>query len=200
MAANIPFRVDPGDRALVARKDALRARLSFQRQTINEDLKNTTRWKVINHLRTLHSEISPGVVALYMPLRDEIDLTPWARELWENGETVALPRVVERGHPLVFNIWMPGTKLDIDRLGIACANGPEIMPAMMVIPALGYNRRGYRLGYGGGYYDMTLKMMDRPILTAGIAYTELEVEDFPAQYHDQRLQYFVTGKEVIPCG
>jgi 5-formyltetrahydrofolate cyclo-ligase len=46
---------------------------------------------------------------------------------------------------------------------------------------------------------MTLKMMDLPILTAGVAYTELEVEDFPAQYHDQRLQYFVTGKEVMAC-
>lgn len=195
-----PFVIDPGGQDAQAAKAALRTQFLHRRQVIPEDLKSTTRWKVINHLRTLHSSLSPTVTAVYHPIRDEIDLRPWVRELWGNKELVALPRVVERGHPLVFNIWHPHTHTEPDLLGIPCAKGAEVAPAILILPALGYNRDGYRLGYGGGYYDRTLKAYDQPMITIGVAYTELEVDDFPNQYHDIRLDYFVTGKEVIQCG
>ena len=191
--------IDPGGQGAQAEKQRLRDIMLHRRNVIPADLKNTTRWKVINHLRTLYSDIAPAVVGLYYPIHDEIDLLPWARELWRNGDTVALPRSIGQGHPLIFNVWVQGEPLDQDAAGIPCANGPEIDPAFIVIPTVGYNRAGYRLGYGGGYYDITLKEMEQPAITVGVAYTELEVTDFPVQYHDQRLQYFVTGKEVITC-
>ena len=196
---SLDIHIDPGGRGAQAEKERLRLELLHRRQVIPQDLKSTTRWKVINNLRTLHSQLSPAVVGVYSPIKDEIDLMPWVEELWENEEIVALPRVVEREHPLVYNIWEKGDPLEPDAVGVPCATGPEVIPAFMAIPTLGYNRHGYRLGYGGGYFDITLKEMGQQTVTVGVAYTAMEVEHFPCQYHDQRLQYFVTGKEVITC-
>lgn len=191
-----PFQVDPANRSVQARKAALREEFLFRRTTISADLKDTTSWKVRNHLRTLLGP-QAGVVALYIPKRGEIDLRPLAHELWQQGQTVCLPRVVERGHPLSFNIWEPDGALEPDVLGIPTGTGANIWPATIIIPMLGYSRQGHRLGYGGGFYDRTLKTSPFPTLSIGVCYTELEVEDFPAEYHDQRVEYVVTGREVL---
>ncbi len=196
---SLMINIDPSGKNAQAAKWQLRNDLLHRRRVIPTDLQNTTRWKVINNLRTLHSHMAPAVVGIYYPIKGEIDLRSWVQELWNNGETVALPRTVERGHPLIYNIWAPNTKLEPDTLGIPCATGAEIDPALMIIPSVGYNRKGFRLGYGGGFYDRTLNNMEFPSITIGVTYTELEVNDFPTQYHDQRMHYFVTGKEVITC-
>lgn len=180
-------------------KADLRKSFLHRRQVIPPDLQSTTRWKVTNHLRTLVSEVSPAVIALYSAVDGEIDLASFAVELWNDGQTVALPRVVQRGHGLVFNIWPPHGLLERDAVGIMAATGPEVHPAFIVVPMLGYSRLGYRLGTGGGYYDKTLRNLSYPAITAGVCYTELEVVDFPAEPHDARLDYIVTGKEVIVC-
>lgn len=194
----LPFTVDPANRGIKAVKAALREEFKARRALISPDLRDTTRWKVTNHLRTLLAGMD-GVVALYYPLGAEIDLRPLAAELWRAGMNVALPRVVERGHALRFNIWTPDGATEPDALGLPTATGPEVWPTTMVIPMLGYSKTGHRLGYGGGYYDRTLKTAPIPTLSIGVCYTELEVDDFPAEYHDQRLEYVVTGREVIRC-
>lgn len=195
---SVPFQVDAGGQSVRARKAELRHEMLARRRVIPGDLKDTTQWKVINHLRSVLGS-APGVVALYYARGSEIDLYPLAVELWRAGQTVCLPRVVERGHPLVFSIWEPDARTEPDALGLPTGCGPAIWPSAMVIPMLGYTRTGYRLGYGGGYYDRTLKAAPFPALTVGVCYTELEVTDFPAEYHDQRLMAVVTGKEIIAC-
>lgn len=199
MNATPYLNLDPGNRAAQAQKAALRTQLLGRRRGIPADLRNTTQWKAVNHLRTLLGELTPSVVALYMPQGGEIDVRPLISELWQQGQTVALPRVVYRGHPLTFNIYAPHDPLEPDALGLPCATGPEIWPATVVVPMVGYHRKGYRLGYGGGYYDMTLKRPPVPTRTVGLCHTELEIGDFPAEYADVRLDYVVTGKEVIVC-
>lgn len=191
-----PFVVD-GNTGVQSRKEELRSDLLFQRKILDTDLVNTTRWKVTNHLRTLIAELSPSVVGVYWPIKGEIDLRPFMHELHANGENVSLPRVPYKGHPLTYNIWEPGMSLDRDSTGVPCATGAQVMPAVMVIPMLGYSKQGYRLGYGGGYYDMSLKMMDLPALTIGVAYTAHEIEDFPSEYHDQKMDFVVTGRGVF---
>jgi 5-formyltetrahydrofolate cyclo-ligase len=180
-------------------KGQLRHVLAHRRRVIPGDLVDTTRWKVINHLRTLICERGPSVVALYSATHGEIDLTPLAHELADMNYALALPRVVYRGHPLTFNIWHPGEALEPDALGIPSATGAEILPAMMVIPMVGYTRQGYRLGYGQGYYDHTLASFLQPVFTVGVCHTELEMQNFPAEAHDRPLNAVVTGKEVIRC-
>lgn len=180
-------------------KQALRNTLRHRRLVIPSDLVSTTRFKAINHLRTLVAAVSPTVVSLYSAREGELDLTPLAEDLWQSGQTVALPRVIARGHPLTFNIWVPGTALEPDALGIPAATGPEIIPAMIIIPMVGYSRQGYRLGSGGGYFDRTIKGFQQPVITVGTSFTELEIPEFPAETHDIPLDYIVTGKEVITC-
>lgn len=195
-----PFVVDPGNRSLKARKAELRHDFLLRRKVIPADLKDTTRWKVINHLRGVLADMGPSVVGLYAARGSEIDLTPLARELWRDGQTVALPRVVERGHALSFNVWCEDGATEPDALGIPTGTGAPIWPAVIVCPMLGYTRSGHRLGYGGGFYDRTLRAAPFPTLAIGVCYTELEVDDFPAEYHDQRMEYVITGKGVICCG
>ncbi len=180
-------------------KQTLRNNLRHRRMVIPADLVSTTRFKAINHLRTLIADITPTVVSLYSAREGELDLLPLAQDLWQSGQTVALPRVIARGHPLTFNIWPEGSQLEPDALGIMAATGPEIIPAMIVIPMVGYTRSGYRLGSGGGYFDRTIKGFQQPVTTVGISFTELEIPEFPAEPHDIPLNYIVTGKEIITC-
>lgn len=191
--------LDPGGSGAKAEKSRLRAELRQRMAVIPPDLRSTTRWKVANHLRTLVSELSPTVVALYSARGPEIEMDLLAHDLWADGQTVALPRVVQRGHPLVFNVWPPFGPLEADILGMMAATGPEIIPALMVIPMVGYHRAGWRLGQGGGFYDRTLASYVQPVMTIGVCYTELEIKDFPVERHDRRMDYIVTGKEVIIC-
>lgn len=194
--SSLPFRVDPAGRGVRARKDALRRELMLRRKTIPADLRDTTEWKVVNHLRSLLGP-QPGVVALFYPKGSELDLRMLAVDLWKQGQTVCLPRVVAEGHPLGFSIWEPHGATELDAAGIPTGTGDPVWPTTMIVPMLGYTREGHRLGYGGGYYDRTLKGARLPTLAIGVCFTELEVEDFPAEYHDQRLDMVVTGKEVI---
>jgi 5-formyltetrahydrofolate cyclo-ligase len=180
-------------------KQRLRAELRHRRAVIPADLVSTTRFKAINHLRTLIAEVAPTVVSLYTAREGELDLTPLAEDLWQSHQTVVLPRVTQRGHPLTFNIWTPGSALEPDALGIPSATGAEILPAMIIVPMVGYNRKGYRLGSGGGYFDRTIKSFTQPVIVVGVSFTELEIPDFPTEYHDVPMHYVVTGKEVIVC-
>lgn len=198
-AAKAVFALDPGGKGAKAEKVRLRAELRHRMEVIPADLRSTTRWKAVNHLRTLVAELAPTVVALYSARGAEIDVSMLAADLWADGQTVALPRVVQRGHPLVFNVWPPHGALEPDVMGMLAATGPEIVPAVLVVPMVGYARSGYRLGYGGGFYDRTLASFGQPVVTVGVCYTELEIKDFPAERHDRKLDYIVTGKEVIVC-
>ena len=182
-----------------AEKQLLRSMFRHRRHVIPSDLVSTTNFKAANLVRTLIADMAPTVVSLYMPRQNEVDLTLLVDDLWDANQTVCLPRVVQRGHPLVFNIWNRGRPLEPDALGIPAATGPEIVPSVIVIPMVGYNRAGYRLGSGGGYFDRTLAALKQPVVTIGVCFTELEIPDFPAEEHDTRLNYIVTGKEIIVC-
>ena len=183
------------------RKTVLRQALRAQRRVLDADQRDTTHWKLINHLRTLLFARGPAVVALFYPTRYEPDVRPLVGELWQAGFMVALPRVVLPGHPMVFNVWEPYALLDVDALGHPCGNGPQVHPAYVVVPMLAYTRQGHRLGQGGGYYDATLRAMRYPTIALGVCYTahELAPEEFPAEPHDVRMDFVMTGRGVIAC-
>lgn len=178
-------------------KQGLRALFWQRRRLIPTDLADTTRWKVVNNLRTVIGRMGSTAVALYYPQPHEIDLRPLAAELWRDGMTVLLPRVAYRNFPLVFNVWCEGAPLERDAIGLWAATGPEVLPGLIVVPMVGYTRDGYRLGSGGGYYDQTLAALPCPVRTVGVCHTELELVDFPHEPHDIQLDVVVTGKEVI---
>jgi 5-formyltetrahydrofolate cyclo-ligase len=112
--------------------------------------------------------LRPGtVVSAWWPLRGEPDLRPWLGRLVDEGVVPALPLVVEKGAPLKFRAWKPGSRMEKGFWDIPQPAEPvEVEPDLLIAPGVGFDRAGFRLGYGGGYFDRTLAAR----IAAGKAY------------------------------
>ncbi|MEI4261863.1 5-formyltetrahydrofolate cyclo-ligase [Roseovarius sp. D0-M9] len=135
----------------------------------------------------------------YMPIRTEIDPLPAMEEAAAHGP-VCLPVIMGAGLPLRFSRWTPGCALKTGPFG---ARIPEvddfITPQIMIVPLVAFDRRGGRLGYGGGFYDRTLEGLrtQGPVLAIGYAYSAQEAGDLPLEPTDQPLDMIVTEAEII---
>jgi 5-formyltetrahydrofolate cyclo-ligase len=137
-----------------------------------------------------------GVVSGYWPMGDEADVIPLLAQLSARGCGTALPVVVGKDVGLVFRRWQPGDALEAGTYGTHHPRpaASEAIPDLLLVPLLAFDRRGRRLGYGGGYYDRTLAALraQRPVLAVGIAFAAQEVEMLPDGPYDQRLDWVVT--------
>ncbi len=135
-------------------------------------------------------------VAGYWPIGEEADPRPLLGDLAKRGHPVALPRVVAEGQPLRFLCWRPGDDLETGPYGVRqpAPDRPEAHPELVLLPLLGFDATGLRLGYGGGYYDRTLAALrkERAIEAIGIAFSDQEVDSLPGGDHDERLDWIVT--------
>ncbi|MBO1324911.1 5-formyltetrahydrofolate cyclo-ligase [Acetobacter sp. TBRC 12305] len=138
----------------------------------------------------------PPAVACVWPLPHELDLTPLCHWLDRQGATVLLPDTPPRGNPLVFRQWRPDCTMLAGRFRTLVPDGPVMQPDMVLVPLLGFDRAGNRLGYGGGYYDRTLAAMPH-VGRIGYAPSTQEVAALPAGPHDQPLPCIVTDKETL---
>jgi 5-formyltetrahydrofolate cyclo-ligase len=141
---------------------------------------------------------SGAVVAGYWPIGEEIDIRPLLARLIERGHGVVLPETPRRGAPLRFRRWSPGEELVRERFGTFAPRGPEAIPDFVLVPLLAFDRRGRRLGYGGGYYDRTLPALPGSIWL-GVAFAAQEVAEVPAGPGDVRLPRVATENGVILC-
>ncbi|HEU4846109.1 MAG TPA: 5-formyltetrahydrofolate cyclo-ligase [Burkholderiaceae bacterium] len=131
-------------------------------------------------------------LGVYWPLRDEPDLQAAYAELARRGVRLLLPVVVEKHAPLAFAQWDIGEPMVKDGMGVAVPAELRLRPRppALLVPCLGYNRHGYRLGYGGGFYDRTLEALPRP-QTVGVAYA-CQLAPFGDDPHDIALDCIVT--------
>jgi 5-formyltetrahydrofolate cyclo-ligase len=147
---------------------------------------------------------SAGIVAGYRPLGGEIDPAPLLRRFADAGARLALPAVAEVDAPLVFRAWKAGDALEPDALGIAAplASATEARPDVVIVPLVAFDRRGGRLGQGGGYFDRTLAMLraSGPVLVIGLAFAGQEVDDVGAEAHDQHVDAILTERAYIEVG
>lgn len=138
----------------------------------------------------------PAVVAGYYPMPDEIWPLPLMAALQSRGHSLALPVMQGKADPLLFRAWMPGDTLIAGTWGIRqpAPDRPAVLPDILLVPLLAFDARGYRLGYGGGYYDRTLKALRalKPVLAVGLALDELEVDAVPHLDYDERLDWVLT--------
>jgi len=146
--------------------------------------------------------IAPGaIVSGFMPMKSEINPLPLMQKLEGAGARLALPRIVGRGHPLSMQAWAFGAPLERGQWGIRepRTDAPEVDPDILIVPLLVFDRAGYRLGFGAGYYDMTITALRarKSITAVGIAFAAQEVPAVPRTERDARLDLVLTEREVI---
>jgi 5-formyltetrahydrofolate cyclo-ligase len=128
--------------------------------------------------------LAPGlVVSGYWPQPEELDCRPLLLTLHRAGHPVGLPVIARRGEPLAFRLWQPERPLIAGTYGIAVPpdDAPVVVPALVLAPLLAFDAAGYRLGYGGGFYDRTLEKLAAGgnVVAVGVAYAAQEVPAVP---------------------
>lgn len=134
------------------------------------------------------------VLAGYMPMRSEIDPLP---AMAAHQGPVGVPVIVAKAAPLRFREWAPGCRLVEGTFkALVPEEGAWLEPEVLIVPMLAWDRRGFRLGYGGGFYDRTLEGLRArgPVLAVGFAFSAQEMEAVPTDAFDQRLDAVVTEK------
>jgi len=149
------------------------------------------------HLLARYAEFAPGsVVSGYLAIGDELDVAPALNAVRARGLRTALPVVVAPEAPLVFRQWQSGDPLDDGPLHTRhpSPDAPQLEPDVLLIPMLAFDGGGYRIGWGGGFYDRTLEVLRRrkPIQAVGIAYAAQRVDKVPRDHHDARLDAIAT--------
>jgi 5-formyltetrahydrofolate cyclo-ligase len=145
--------------------------------------------------------LAAPVVSVYWPIRSELNTRPLIDALADKGYRVTLPVMRKVRHPLAFRDFTPGDDLVKGPYGLSepAAEQPARDPDIVFSPLSAFDRRGYRLGYGGGIYDATLSELraKKSVVAIGVAYSFQEVDHVPTEPHDQRLDYFLTERERI---
>jgi len=146
--------------------------------------------------------VIPGIIVSgFSPLKSEISPLPLLRRVADAGAHLALPVVVGRGQPLIMRAWSFGAPLVAGVWGIRepPADAPEVFPDVLIVPLLAFDRSGHRIGYGAGYYDMTISRLRavKPITAIGIAFAVQEIAAVPATLRDARLDLVLTEREAI---
>ena len=138
-------------------------------------------------------------LAGYLPMRTEIDPIPAMAEATAHGP-VGVPVIIAKAQPLQFRLWEPDCTLIPGAFGAQIpASGDWMIPQILIVPLVAFNRNGGRLGYGGGFYDRTLDALRRqgPVMAIGFAYSAQEDADLPLETTDQPLDLIVTEQGII---
>jgi len=148
--------------------------------------------------------LAPGnVVSGFMPLKTEINPVPLLRKLASAGATLALPAICGRGQPLRMRAYTFGDRLitGVWNIREPAADAPEVFPDILIVPLLAFDRTGHRVGYGAGYYDLTINALRarKSIIAAGIAFAAQEISAVPHTERDAPLDFVLTECESIDC-
>ncbi len=134
-------------------------------------------------------------------MKTEINPIPLMRKLADAGVKLALPAIAGRGKPLVMRAWKFGDPFKPGQWGIRepVPEAPEVAPDILIVPLAAFDRVGHRIGYGAGYYDMTINALraKKKITAIGIAFAAQEIPQVPATERDARLDLVLTEREVI---
>jgi len=147
-------------------------------------------------------KITPGVIVSgFLPMKTEINPIPLMRKLADAGVKLALPAIAGRGKPLIMRTWKFGDPFKTGQWGIRepVPEAPEVAPNILIVPLAAFDRMGHRIGYGAGYYDMTINALraKKKITAIGIAFAAQEITQVPTSERDARLDLVLTEREVI---
>jgi 5-formyltetrahydrofolate cyclo-ligase len=174
-----------------------RARLIARRQEIPQNERRQLQPSILDLVERHFPELTSGLIGFYWPFRGEVGLHSLVRRLVAQGARAALPVVVEKRQPLEFRAWRPGAPLERGVWNIPIPAEREVVrPTALLVPLVGFDADGFRLGYGGGYYDRTLAALDPKPLTIGIGFELGRLPTIHPQPHDVPMDALVTEAGV----
>lgn len=154
--------------------------------------------QITAHLAALLNGLPPQTLAFCAPVRGEFDARPLVGGLLAQGWKAAMPVVIVPRAPMIFRAWAPACAMSEDRHGIPIPrDGAEIDPDIVLLPLVAFDAAGYRLGYGGGYFDRTLAARVPRPLAIGVGFELGRVTDIRPQTHDVCLDAVVTEAGVF---
>ncbi|WP_295806959.1 5-formyltetrahydrofolate cyclo-ligase [uncultured Nitratireductor sp.] len=175
-------------------RKATRDRLIAERLAVPAAERSRLAGTIAHKLDTLIGDPSGRIVGLYWPFRGEPDLRPWLASLYDRGAAGALPVVIRKAAPLVFRPYRPGDTLERGVWNIPVpATDEEAIPDIVISPLVGFDTGGYRLGYGGGFYDRTIAALPKKPLLVGVGYTFSQLPTIYPQPHDVPMDRIVTA-------
>ena len=188
----------------IAETDSPKARLREQAFARRDALPAADRAAAAEAIaaRPLPVAIKPGmIVSGFSPMRTEINPLPLMRRAAALGARLALPAIAGRGKPLIMRAYAFGDELARGQWGIRepRPDAPEVAPDILIVPLAAFDRAGHRIGYGAGYYDMTVNALraKKNIVAIGIAFAAQEIASVPATERDARLDFVLTERETI---
>ncbi len=179
-------------------RKAERERLIAARMALTSADLDARRHAMDHHLERAFPNLARGVVALCWPFKHEYDARFLARHLRDRGAVTALPVVVKPKTPLLFREWHPGTPLakGVYDIPYPTEASPEVQPDTVLLPMNGFDDAGYRLGYGGGFFDRTLAAIARRPLVIGVTYELARIPTIHPQPYDIPMDWIVTERGV----
>jgi 5-formyltetrahydrofolate cyclo-ligase len=183
------WRIDQRE-ALLSRRSAIAA-------------KDRVAWnkRITRHLIDGFPCLEGMIIGFCWPFKGEFDARFVIRHFRARGALAALPKVVANGRPLEFRAWFPDARLAPGALGLPePQRTPSVRPDALLIPPVGFGSRGYRLGYGGGYFDRTLASMRPQPLKIGVAFEVSRIDTIYPQPHDVPMDFIVTEQGVHQVG
>ena len=182
------------DRAEVIQwRKAERQRLIAERLGIPGDIRRDHVNQIAAKLDEVIGEVHGRVISASWPFRGEPDLRGFIDRVSTRGGRCALPVVVERGKPLVFRPWSPGEPLAKGVWNIPVpATTEEVLPDVVIAPVVGFDQACYRLGYGGGFFDLTLATMKNSPLKLGVGYRQQSLVTIHPQPNDIPMDMVIT--------
>ncbi len=194
-----PLGVDPEQARDVARwRKAERTRLRAERSALSVAEREAVGTALVGHLRGLLQDRFDGargkVFSGFWPIKGEPDLRPLMAELHQAGVTIALPLVEQKAAPLVFRHWTPETRMVRGdwNIPVPPPDAPVLLPDIALAPLVGWTAEGYRLGYGGGYFDRTLAALKPRPFVIGVGFESARLPTIYPQPHDIRLDMILT--------
>ncbi len=181
-------------------KRSLRAAMVGWRRARSEEERRLAASGLLATMRRERPIEKAQVVSGFWPIKDEIDIRPLMSELHDKGCRLVLPVVQGRGLPLLFRAWHPGDRLEAGSFGTLqpTAQHETLEPDALLVPLLACDAEGWRLGYGGGFYDRTLLGLRarRPVTAVGVGFDGQVLPQVPHGPDDQRLDWMLTDRRA----
>ena len=186
-------------------KNALRQSAYQERASVSKEKANKAATVIAGRIAAyIQTQPDIFIIAGYFPISDELDILPALQLLQEQKYATALPVILGVHEPLEFHAWKIGELTQpsaiFRRVYEPVTHSPPIIPDIILVPFLAFDKKGHRLGYGGGFYDRTLHAMrskEAHPLTIGVGYDIQQTEEIPVQTTDQCLDVIITESQVL---